>query len=179
MKNKKYLSVLALACLLVGGLTSCNPSDSQETTVITGPKGEPGDVGEKGEQGEKGETGEQGAQGLPGKDGQDGEKGETGEKGDKGETGEAGKDGVDGKDVWGNTILPSVGGLVSDGTKTGLVGESVVFTITPDEGYYLDKLFVDNVVVDGSLVPYANGKYTYTTVMKEHGFVIRATFDNK
>ena len=175
MKNKKYLSVLALACLLVGGLTSCNPSDSQETTVITGTKGET----PKGEQGEKGETGEQGAQGQPGKDGQDGEKGETGDKGDKGETGEAGEDGVDGKDVWGNTILPSVGGFVSDGTKTGLVGESVVFTITPDEGYYLDKLFVDNVAVDGSLVPYANGKYTYTTVMKEHGFVIRATFDNK
>ena len=49
MKNKKYLSVLALACLLVGGLTACNPSDSQETTVVTGPKGEQGDTGPKGE----------------------------------------------------------------------------------------------------------------------------------
>ena len=178
MKNKKFIGALAIACLLVIGLTSCSPSDSQETTVVTGPKGETGDTGPKGEQGEKGETGEQGAQGQPGKDGQDGDKGETGDKGDKGETGEAGEDGVDGKDVWGNTIIPSVGGSVTDGTKTGLVGENITFTITPDEGYFLDKFYVDNQLVDGSLVPYENGVYTYSTLMKENGFVVRAVFDD-
>ena len=158
--------------------------------------------GKDGQDGQKGEQGEQGIQGVPGDDGHtptvsinddgywviDGEvttikaegvDGAKGDKGDKGDTGEKGDKGEDGLTAWSNTILPSENGYVSVNLGSATVGEEITFTMYPDHNYYLASLTLNGQEVSEGITRNSeNGTYTYTTNMVEHGFVVKASFDN-
>lgn len=155
-----------------------------------------------GKDGQDGQKGEQGIQGIPGDDGHtptvsinddgywvidgkvttikaEGTDGAKGDKGDKGDTGEKGDQGEDGLTAWSNTILPSENGYVSVNLGSATVGEEVTFTMYPDHNYYLASLTLNGQEVSEGITRNSeNGTYTYTTNMVEHGFVVKANFDN-
>lgn len=154
--KKTKLVILSLLAISAIGLTSCGSQ---------GPKGDKGDQGIQGKQGEPGKDGKNGVNGKDGKDGLPGKDGKDGK------VGVNGSNGADGKIAYSNTIFPSVGGYVVPSVGSALVGDEVTFTIHIYEGYILNTLMVDGqpaVIVNNS----------YTTTMKENGFVVSATFIN-
>ena len=164
--KKIKLAVLSLLAVSAIGLASC--SGEQGPRGLEGPKGEKGD---KGDRGETGATGEKGEKGEKGDTGATGEKGEKGDKGDKGDTG------ASGKTAWSNTILPSEGGYVVPSVGSAVVGSEITFTIKANAGYTFNSLVLnDKTYSRAECDVVSDTTYTYTTTMKENGYVVQANF---
>ena len=167
--KKIKLAVLSLLAVSAIGLASC--SGEQGPRGLEGPKGEKGD---KGDRGETGATGEKGEKGEKGDTGATGEKGEKGDKGDKGDTG------ASGKTAWSNTILPSEGGYVVPSVGSAVVGSEITFTIKANAGYTFNSLVLnDKTYSRAECDVVSDTTYTYTTTMKENGYVVQANFFSK
>ena len=167
--KKIKLAVLSLLAVSAIGLASC--SGEQGPRGLEGPKGEKGD---KGDRGETGATGEKGDKGDKGDTGATGEKGEKGDKGDKGDTG------ASGKTAWSNTILPSEGGYVVPSVGSAVVGSEITFTIKANAGYTFNSLVLnDKTYSRAECDVVSDTTYTYTTTMKENGYVVQANFFSK
>ena len=163
--KKIKLAVLSLLAVSAIGLASC--SGEQGPRGLEGPKGEKGDKGDRGETGATGEKGEKGDTGATG------EKGEKGDKGDKGDTG------ASGKTAWSNTILPSEGGYVVPSVGSAVVGSEITFTIKANAGYTFNSLVLDDKTYSRTECDVVSDTtYTYTTTMKENGYVVQANFSN-
>ena len=163
--KKIKLAVLSLLAVSAIGLASC--SGEQGPRGLEGPKGEKGDKGDRGETGATGEKGEKGDTGATG------EKGEKGDKGDKGDTG------ASGKTAWSNTILPSEGGYVVPSVGSAVVGSEITFTIKANAGYTFNSLVLnDKTYSRAECDVVSDTTYTYTTTMKENGYVVQANFSN-
>ena len=193
--NKKGLKVLCYSLLVAVSLTAIGLSmcnllgytslvGEKGETGSKGDKGESGDPGQKGETGDKGETGEtgikgetgdQGEQGDKGATGDPGSKGEKGDKGDKGSTGSTGSDGKDADKYYNCTILKSTGGYITLDKGCAKVGETVTFTIVPENNYIFNKLFVGEQSVKDNTT-YVEGEFTYSCEMVENGLVVSADF---
>ena len=196
--KKNKLAVLSLLAVSAIGLASC--SGEQGPRGLEGPKGEKGDkgdqglkgetgnegpagpVGPKGDQGPKGEKGDKGDRGETGATGEKGEKGDTGatgEKGEKGDKGDKGDTGASGKTAWSNTILPSEGGYVVPSVGSAVVGSEITFTIKANAGYTFNSLVLnDKTYSRAECDVVSDTTYTYTTTMKENGYVVQANFSN-
>ena len=196
--KKIKLAVLSLLAVSAIGLASC--SGEQGPRGLEGPKGEKGDkgdqgpkgetgnegpagpVGPKGDQGPKGEKGDKGDRGETGATGEKGEKGDTGatgEKGEKGDKGDKGDTGASGKTAWSNTILPSEGGYVVPSVGSAVVGSEITFTVKHNAGYVFNSLLLDNTTISRKeFKVVSDTTYSYTTIMKENGYVVQANFSD-
>ena len=72
---------------------------------------------------------------------------------------------------WSVTIVPSEHGSITANVTSATAGTEVVFTIRPDNDYYLSDLEVNNVSVIASVAG-----NTYTTKMVENGLTVKGTF---
>ena len=155
--------------------------DGVDTNIkAQGPKGDKGDTGDQGPQGEQGPAGQDGQNGANGQDGQSpyiGSNGnwwigetDTGIKA-QGQQGPAGQDGATGQTAWSNTILPSDNGYVTVNKGSALVGETIVFTIVPNNHYYVSSFLVNGMECVDDV-----SNNSYETLMVANGFVIRAIF---
>lgn len=196
--NKKGLKIFAYSILCLASLTAialsiCNLTGY--TTLVgekgdkgskgeTGDKGLIGDQGTPGEKGEKGETGDKGSIGETGDQGEKGEKGETGDKGSKGDKGsigpigDKGSDGLNGTDsdkYYNSIILESKGGHITLDKGCAKVGETVTFTIIPDDNYIFNKLTINDVEVLTN-TNYTSGNFEKEYEMVEKGLVVSASF---
>lgn len=196
--NKKGLKIFAYSLLCLASLTAialsiCNLTGY--TTLVgekgdkgskgeTGDKGLTGDQGSPGEKGDKGETGDKGSIGETGDQGEKGDKGETGDKGSKGDKGntgpigDKGNDGLNGKDsdkYYNSIILESKGGHITLDKGCAKVGETVTFTIIPDDNYIFNKLTINSKEVLTN-TDYTSGNFVKGYEMVEEGLVVSASF---
>ena len=139
-----------------------------------GKKGETGEQGEKGDTGSKGETGDQGQKGDQGEKGDTGSKGETGDKGDKGNTGSTGMPGYDAGKYYNCVIFPSENGYVTLDKGSYKAGDTVTFTIVPNNGYGISSFKVNDkeLITDSNIFITT----TITTEMVENGLVVKSEY---
>ena len=160
-------------------------------------KGEKGDKGDPGQNGQDGANGKDGSALLTGYGAPSDSQGNIGDsyidlnswnyyikytngwrvvgniKGEKGDDGNSGSGNNPGQIAWSNTILPSEHGYVAANVGSAIVGEEVVFTAFPDDGYELDHIYLNSTDYINNV---ANN--TLTVPMVEHGYVVKAIFTN-
>ena len=165
MRNiKSVITISVLSVISITGLALgvANMTGLGKSFVL-----EKGDKGDTGEKGDKGDTGEKGDTGATGEKGDKGDTGATGEKGEKGDTGATGQKG---DNYYSCTILPSSNGLVTLDKGSAKLGESIKFTIVPNDGYYCSSF-----TLNGEEKALDNN--TFTTTMIKNGFVVNAKFE--
>ena len=122
--------------------------------------------------------------------GDKGDQGDKGDKGDKGTSGSTGSKGDDGATAWSNTFLPSNYGYITPSAGSVVADDTneISFTVhhLDYDNYRCSELVLKNPKLDdGELVISAsdaekNGSdYTFTTTMKEGGFVVSANYASK
>ena len=154
-----------------------------------GPAGQDGTNGKDGRDGADGQNGTDGANGINGKDGVNGQDGLTpyiGSNGHwwigdtdtgvaaQGPQGDTGPQGSTGQTAWSCTILPSENGYVTVNKGSAVLGEVIVFTAFPNDGFYISSFIANGLDVTDQL-----SNNSYITNMVENGFVIRATFNHQ
>lgn len=80
--------------------------------------------------------------------------------------------------LWPNQIIQSEGGVITSSKESLKEGESVVFTFTPDEGYYINEELV-SILNNGNEVYFEwnNEDNSATLTMLEGGFSVSASFE--
>ncbi|MDR2084811.1 MAG: cadherin-like beta sandwich domain-containing protein [Bacteroidales bacterium] len=67
-----------------------------------------------------------------------------------------------------SNVFNGVGGIINpEGIQTYIMGSDITYTITPDDGYYISELLINNINVD------VTDNYTFTNVVENHSIVVK------
>lgn len=109
-----------------------------------------------------------------------GNKGEIGETGNEGNDGSNGNNGSDGNKFASTFIEKTLNGSVIPSKASAKVSEEIIYTIKPDEGYYLSSLYLNNSRISNNVTYNKETNiYTFKTKMNSKGNAISAYFSNK